>query len=169
MSDIIVCRNKQDESTAPSDAPLDKWKQIIVVRKDLGMSPGQLAAQVSHASMAFLTRAIQQKAEKRPDGTVSTALLFDEDMYEGWLGGIFTKICLGAKNKNKLMHVIDDAVAAGMQEGRDFFVIRDHCLTELELEETDENGEEWTVTCVGFRPMRTSEIDPITRKLQLLR
>ena len=31
------------------------YKQIIIARKDLDMSPGKLAAQVSHASMAFLT------------------------------------------------------------------------------------------------------------------
>lgn len=31
------------------------WKQLIIARKDLNMSTGKLAAQVSHASMAFLT------------------------------------------------------------------------------------------------------------------
>ena len=35
------------------------YKQIIIARKDLGMSPGKLAAQVSHGSMAFLTTAIR--------------------------------------------------------------------------------------------------------------
>ena len=30
-------------------------KQIIIARKDLGMSPGKLSTQVSHASMAFLS------------------------------------------------------------------------------------------------------------------
>lgn len=38
------------------------YKQLIIARKDLDMSPGKLAAQVSHASMAFLTTAIRKKA-----------------------------------------------------------------------------------------------------------
>ena len=39
-------------------------RQLIIARKDLSMSPGKLAAQVSHASMAFLTVQIRQNAEK---------------------------------------------------------------------------------------------------------
>ena len=35
------------------------YKQIIIARKDLNMSPGKLAAQVSHASMAFLSWTIR--------------------------------------------------------------------------------------------------------------
>lgn len=34
------------------------YKQLIIARKDLNMSPGKLAAQVSHASMAFLVNQI---------------------------------------------------------------------------------------------------------------
>lgn len=38
------------------------YKQLIIARRDLNMSPGKLAAQVSHASMAFLTTAIRKAA-----------------------------------------------------------------------------------------------------------
>ena len=38
-------------------------KQIIIARKDLNMSPGKLAAQVSHASMAFLTNLIKSNTK----------------------------------------------------------------------------------------------------------
>lgn len=40
------------------------YKQIIVARKDLTMSPGKLAAQVSHASIAFLAEMIRSNAIK---------------------------------------------------------------------------------------------------------
>ena len=40
------------------------YKQIIIVRKDLRMSTGKLAAQVSHASMAFLTSMIRNNIKK---------------------------------------------------------------------------------------------------------
>ena len=36
------------------------YKQIIIARKDLNMSAGKLAAQVSHASMAFLINTIRK-------------------------------------------------------------------------------------------------------------
>lgn len=38
------------------------YKQIIIARKDLGMSPGKLAAQVSHASIAFLINGLKHGA-----------------------------------------------------------------------------------------------------------
>lgn len=145
----------------------DKWKQIIIVRRDLDMSPGKLAAQVSHASMAFITRAIQANAQDDGD-KVRSCIAFDKDMYEGWLGGTFTKVCLGAKSKTKLENAIRKAEELGMVEGEDFFIIRDRCLTELAPEEYDEEGIGRTITCVGFRPMRSSEVDPIGKKFQLL-
>lgn len=36
------------------------FKQIIIARKDLNMSPGKLAAQVSHGSMAFISNMIKK-------------------------------------------------------------------------------------------------------------
>lgn len=41
-----------------------KVKQIIIARKDLGMSAGKLAAQVSHASQAFMMEKIKENIEK---------------------------------------------------------------------------------------------------------
>lgn len=39
------------------------YKQIIIARKDLNMSSGKLAAQVSHCSMAFLNWFIRNNTD----------------------------------------------------------------------------------------------------------
>ena len=126
------------------------YKQIIIARKDLNMSPGKLAAQVSHASMAFLSGDIKKhslpitkamlnglwKQVEPGDEEIievyNVAMSIDKDLYEQWLDGIFTKCILEAKNKNKLLKAKKMAEDMRMKENEDFFLIRDCCLTELE-------------------------------------
>ena len=55
----------------------------------------------------------------------------------------------------------------GLKEDIDFFVIKDHCLTELEPEEIDDNGDGWTVTAIGFRPLPDELIQQISKKYHL--
>ena len=156
-----------DISTHKED---NKMKQVIIARRDLNMSPGKLAAQVSHASMAFLTIPIQENAEQLPNGDYSSTVIYDQDVFEDWLKGAFTKVVLAAKTKGQFEKAIRLAKENGMIEGKDFFVIRDSCLTELTPENIDENtGRGWTATCIGFRPMYASEIDTIGKKFQLMK
>ena len=91
----------------------------------------------------------------------------DEGLYENWINGIFTKVVLRAKNRNHLMKVVEAAEALGLKENEDFWLIKDCCLTELEPEETDENGVGRTLTCIGFKPMDSEIIDQIGKKYQL--
>lgn len=200
------------------------YKQIIIVRKDLNMSPGKLAAQVSHGSMAFLTNMIREHTQKisvnvfpaytdslttgelvpqlykrsdlhqwaeqarkngervfyatsvnpaEPNGELrlcdpqyeyQTTFDIDTGIYEQWINDAFTKCILEAKNKNQLLKAKSKAEELGMKEGTDFFLIKDACRTELEPE--DEDG---TLTCIGFRPMEDTVIDPIGKKYQLYR
>lgn len=49
------------------------YKQIIIARKDLNMSPGKLAAQVAHGSIAFLTRMIRNNTTKIINEKIGTA------------------------------------------------------------------------------------------------
>lgn len=148
------------------------YKQVIIVRKDLNMSVGKISGQVSHASMAFLTTEIQNNISKwiTSNGNTyySTELTFEQDIYEQWIGDVFTKVVLGAKNKNQLLKAKAKAEELGMVEGKDFFLIYDCCRTELEPEIIDENGIGRTLTCIGFRPMSDEIIDQIGKKYQLL-
>ena len=146
------------------------YKQIIIARKDLNMSAGKLAAQVSHASMAFLTNEI------RNDWSMNTTyfkgdeyktyysveLTFDKDLFEQWIIGEFTKCVLKAKNKSQLLKAKALAEEMGMTENEDFFCIYDNCHTELTPED---NGR--TLTCIGFKPMDSEVIDKIGKKYQL--
>ena len=52
-------------------------KQLIIVRKDLDLSPGKLSAQVSHASMAFLSNWIRNHLDEngRVEGWLDNLLL----------------------------------------------------------------------------------------------
>lgn len=196
------------------------YKQIIIARKDLNMSPGKLAAQVSHGSMAFLTWMIRNNIIKiinenrgraweyadkpqyyrhpdlnnfaeiarqngkrlfyykplnpnNPYGTqvmcdyptvkeYSAEFIIDKDLYEQWIDGEFTKCILQAKNKNQLLKAKIMAEDLGMTEGKDFWLIKDNCHTELEPEEDGR-----TLTCIGFRPMDSETIDKIGKKYQL--
>lgn len=104
------------------------YKQIIIARKDLDMSPGKLAAQVSHASMAFLTNLIKKNAEivnSSEDGSgyqYKSTLSFDSELFEEWILGAFTKIVLGARNKNQLLKAIEMAKEQGWKKERSSFL-----------------------------------------------
>lgn len=138
-------------------------RQIIIARKDLNMTPGKLAAQVAHASMAFMSTWIRNHADW--SGYIED--YFPEDIYTGWILQAFTKTICEAKNRNQLMKAVAIANELGLEEGIDYFLIKDNCLTELEPEEVDENGVGRTLTCIGFRPLDDEIAWKISKKFQL--
>lgn len=151
-------------------------KQLIIARKDLQMSPGKLAAQVSHASMAFITWPIRENHLKYSHCHIPINHCYilgdirvDEDILDNWICGSFTKIICEAKNKYQLEKVITFARELGLEENKDFFLIKDNCLTELEPEEIDENGVGRTLTCIGFRPLSDDICAQLSKKYQLYR
>lgn len=199
-----------------------KMRQLIIARKDLNMSPGKLAAQCCHASIAFIVKLINmhiqlnrlhwypaydakgdaqyykrtdlnqwaQEARDRgethfyakpvnpsqlygdfklcdPEYEYEADFTIDNDIYEYWINGIFTKTICEAKNKNQLMKAVTLANELGLVEGEDYFLIKDACLTELEPEEFDENGVGRVLTCIGFKPLPDEIIQQISRKFQL--
>ena len=146
-------------------------RQLIIARKDLQMSPGKLAAQVAHASWAFLSNGIRKCMQTAKFDNYEQKYVFklslDKDIAEEWFGSIFTKTVCEAKNKNQLLKAKEIAEELGMVEGKDFFLIMDACNTELEPEEVDENGVGRTLTCIGFKPLPDEVAWQISKKFQL--
>ena len=151
----------------------EKMRQLIIARKDLQMSPGKLAAQCCHASLAFLTDPIGMGQGVEPiekDGEITgyrAEIMLEKATYEEWFDGSFTKTICGAKNRNQLQKAKTIAEELGLVENKDFFLIRDACHTELKPEEFDENGEGMTLTCIGFRPLPDEIAHQISHKFHL--
>jgi peptidyl-tRNA hydrolase, PTH2 family len=114
-------------------------KQAIVVRTDLKMGKGKVAAQVAHASLA----AAEAAQQRRPN------------WYEGWKSEGQAKIVLKAESEGSLNELFQKAKSAGLPAS----LIQDRGLTQIEP---------GTVTCLGIGPGPDSEIDSITGKLKLL-
>jgi PTH2 family peptidyl-tRNA hydrolase len=87
----------------------------------------------------------------------------DVNLYENWMNGSFTKVLLAAKNLNDLQKTVKRCEENGLVEGKDYFLIRDNCYTELVPDE----GEETCFIAIGFTPMEEEKVKPITKKYQL--
>lgn len=125
-----------------------KVKQVILVRKDLQMSPGKTAAQVAHASLASI---LENKSLSINELTIP----IDPELNE-WLTNRFTKICLGVKDEAELLFYYQKAKEAGLRVS----LIKDAGFTEL-------SGSNYT--CVAIGPNYNEKIDQITKKLQLFK
>lgn len=172
---LIKLENREEEREqqhGDSHKTEYSMRQIIIARKDLDMSAGKLAAQCCHASEAFLARSIEAGqciAESGTAGDIIDTLQIQmrRDIRERWMGDIFTKTICAAKNRNQLLKAVTIAEGLGLQEGKDFFLIKDCCLTELEPEEIGEDGVGRTLTCIGFRPLPDDVAHAISKKYQL--
>ena len=139
------------------------WKQYIVINKSLNMSKGKLAAQVSHASLAYFLQTIRKNVISRDGETVKVLASFPADLYDGWIDGVFTKVCLEAKNEAQMEKTVQKLEAAGFVEGEDFFKIIDAGTTEF-------NGQP-TWTCIGTRPLDGTDerVKGVFKRLQLFK
>lgn len=146
-------------------------RQLIIARKDLHMSPGKLAAQVAHASWAFMSHGIRKHAKSTffnaTDNKYYYELKIDKDIVDDWFCTVFTKIVCEAPDKEQLLRAKEIAEGLGMVENKDFFLIRDVCLTELTPEEVDENGVGRTLTCIGFKPLDDETAWKISKTFKL--
>jgi PTH2 family peptidyl-tRNA hydrolase len=82
-------------------------KQVIVIRKDLGMRKGKMIAQGAHASLRALL------LDAATDDRRCTIEL-DEPMH-AWLTARFTKVCVSVDSEAALDAVVETARTAGVR------------------------------------------------------
>lgn len=68
------------------------FKQLIIARRDLNMSPGKLAAQVSHASIAFLLEKLYWGSKEVDGFMYHIGISLDRDLFHNWIAEAETKV-----------------------------------------------------------------------------
>ena len=132
--------------------------QYIVVRRDIDMSRGKMAAQVAHASLGAVLPHF--RGANRYVSHHERFADFAADIEE-WLDGAFTKVVLAVDDRTALERVV-----ARLDERRiPHEVVRDICRTELAPEDSDGT----TPTCVGVCPLRRESVPGFLRGLPLWR
>ena len=135
-------------------------KQMIVVRRDLHMRKGKIAAQAGHACVEAVLMALAQEerlgdvvidgdyASLRETGKPATAL-------SDWFSKGVAKICVYVDSEEALLEIDRRAKEAGILSA----LICDAGMTEF-------HGEP-TYTCLAFEPRFSADVDPITGDLPL--
>ena len=142
-------------------------RRLFIIRKDLNLSAGKLAAMVAHCAEGYWTRLIAKNAEW--DGHEHYAINFSMEPAEmdEYIKGLFVKTICEAKNLNHLMKVKEVADWLGLHQGIDYDFIDDACLTELQPEATDENGKPYCRVGVWFKPLPDDVSHVLSKKYQL--
>ncbi len=116
-----------------------RYKQVIVLRTDLEMSKGKIAAQAGHAAVS----AAEEARKKRPD------------WWSGWLEEGQCKIAVQVDSEGELLAFEKKAKKLQLPSA----LIADRGLTELPP---------GTKTCLGIGPAPSDQVDKVTGNLRLL-
>jgi PTH2 family peptidyl-tRNA hydrolase len=116
-----------------------EFKQVIVVRSDLKMSPGKTCAQVAHASHSAAWAA--KKADK--------------SWYDSWWAEGQKKVVVKVAGEEEIIQLSRDAHANNLP----CYIVNDAGLTELSP---------GTTTALGVGPGPNEIIDKVTGQLKLL-
>lgn len=127
-------------------------KQVLVVRKDLNMRKGKIAAQCAHAAMGAIFRgSVTEISGNKKFKTIE----LDDDV-EFWFNEQFTKICVSVDSEEQLLELEAKAAALGIRR----------CLI-IDSGKTEFNGIP-TKTVLAVGPAKSSIVDQITGGLKLL-
>ncbi len=115
-----------------------KYKQVIVLRVDLKMSKGKIAAQAGHAAVSAAEQARKQYS----------------DWWKAWIEEGQCKIAVKAGSEQELLELELKAKKLKLPTA----LISDRGLTELPPS---------TLTCLGIGPAPSDQMDKITGELNL--
>lgn len=139
---------------------MEKAKQMIVVRRDLKMRKGKIAAQAGHACVTAVLMALSNEnrlTQVQADETgISLALTAQpQTPLSEWFSKGVAKVCVYVDSEDALLEIDRMAKAAGILSA----LICDNGLTEF-------HGRP-TYTCLALEPQMPSAVDPITGELPL--
>jgi len=132
-------------------------KQVIVIRKDLNMRKGKMAAQAAHASMKVFLDKLNYNINSNKNLCTATLLMqtINDPLYI-WLNTGHKKIVVSVDSLNDLLLIYDQAKKANLNVS----IITDSGFTEFHGVPTQ--------TCIAIGPNFDNEIDIITKDLKLL-
>jgi len=117
-----------------------QYKQVIVIRTDLGMSTGKLVAQACHASV----------------GSAEEVRRRNEPLWRAWLDEGGRKIVVGVSSKEQLLAIGKRAAELGIAR----YLVEDRGLTEIPP---------GSLTALGLGPEKAKKMDKVTGNLPLLK
>ncbi|MBM6775152.1 aminoacyl-tRNA hydrolase [Olsenella profusa] len=137
-----------------------KSKQMIVMRRDLKMRKGKIAAQAGHACVEATLMAIVREgrgdALRAADGWAWIEHAEgDSTPLTDWFDAGVAKVCVYVDSEEELL----DLAERGRELGFAVALVRDAGRTEF-------HGEP-TYTCLAFEPLPAEKIDPLTGDLPL--
>ena len=116
-----------------------KYKQVIAVRTDLGMSKGKTAVQVAHGAISSAERARVTKQEE----------------WRAWMREGQKKVAVKVTSEEEIMELRKQAITHSLPHA----IIRDAGMTELPP---------GTLTVISIGPAKVDAIDEVTKELKLL-
>jgi peptidyl-tRNA hydrolase, PTH2 family len=117
----------------------EDYKQVIVVRKELGMGTGKLAAQVAHAAVM----------------AVEITKMRNLNWFNSWFKAGQAKVVVKVETLGELLEIRKHAESLRLTVAE----IQDRGLTQIPA---------GTVTCIGIGPGPSGLIDKVTNHLKLL-
>lgn len=152
-------------------------RRLFIIRKDLHLSAGKLAAMVAHCAEGYWTHKILDSIDGVSNRDINTdepteyhfSLYLPADELEDYLRDSFTKTICEARNLDHLLKAGSMANELGLVLGEDYGYIDDNCLTELKPEFIGDDDKPHCRVGIWFKPLEDDVAHSISKKFKLYR